>query len=284
MKARSHTAEKRISMHPHKPHATSQPSRFSHTPRLRTFSFVTTVVLSFEGFPGLSCFLRVTHVVAFPTNTRASCSLPCFSRLSVYRSRRSAYATPGIYTYTLHAAICLPTKSSDAYDTWGKCYTEDAPNAWHRRGTQKTGHTYNQPNHTTHRPSTWPYRKGSPAVRTHSTNQHSNHPPLPPTPNRVITRFSQPTQPAAKHRRAEPHYIVDMGEVCYAVKAWHRRERQEQWHKRNHQPTNHAATKQPKNNTKPCTPVIRHNTHQTARGCPPCIRIRTWSPFQPLGP
>ena len=26
------------------------------------------------------------------------------------------------------------------------CYTEKAPNAWHRRGTQKTGNTYNQPN------------------------------------------------------------------------------------------------------------------------------------------
>ena len=25
-------------------------------------------------------------------------------------------------------------------------YTENAPNAWHRRGTQKTGNTYNQPN------------------------------------------------------------------------------------------------------------------------------------------
>ena len=26
------------------------------------------------------------------------------------------------------------------------CYTEKAPNAWHRRGTQKTRNTYNQPN------------------------------------------------------------------------------------------------------------------------------------------
>ena len=26
------------------------------------------------------------------------------------------------------------------------CYTEKAPKAWHRRGTQKTGNTYNQPN------------------------------------------------------------------------------------------------------------------------------------------
>ena len=38
MKGRSHTAEKRISMHPHKPHATRQPSRFSHTHRLSTDS------------------------------------------------------------------------------------------------------------------------------------------------------------------------------------------------------------------------------------------------------
>ena len=31
MKGRSHTVEKRKSSHPHKLHATSQPSRFSHT-------------------------------------------------------------------------------------------------------------------------------------------------------------------------------------------------------------------------------------------------------------
>ena len=31
VKGRSHTVQERISMHPHKPHATSQPSRFSHT-------------------------------------------------------------------------------------------------------------------------------------------------------------------------------------------------------------------------------------------------------------
>ena len=40
VKGRSHTStvEKRKSVHPHKPHATSQPSRFSHTPRLSTDS------------------------------------------------------------------------------------------------------------------------------------------------------------------------------------------------------------------------------------------------------
>ena len=36
VKGRNHTVEKRISMHPHKPHATSQSSRFSHTHRLST--------------------------------------------------------------------------------------------------------------------------------------------------------------------------------------------------------------------------------------------------------
>ena len=33
---RSHTVEKRKASHPQKPHATSQPSRLSHTPRLST--------------------------------------------------------------------------------------------------------------------------------------------------------------------------------------------------------------------------------------------------------
>ena len=36
VKGRSHTVEKRKASHPQKPHATSQPSRFSHTPRLST--------------------------------------------------------------------------------------------------------------------------------------------------------------------------------------------------------------------------------------------------------
>ena len=36
VKGRSHTVEKRKAIHTQKPHATSQPSRFSHTPRLST--------------------------------------------------------------------------------------------------------------------------------------------------------------------------------------------------------------------------------------------------------
>ena len=111
-----------------------------------------------------------------------------------------------------------------------RCYTEKAPNAWHRRGTQKTGNTYKQPDRpstdTPHRPSTKHYRKGSPGDAQHlltqqqpCTLQHNNNPPsLPanylhlhlhlylhlhlhlPALNRVITRSSQPTQPAAKPR------------------------------------------------------------------------------------
>ena len=38
VKGRSHTVEKRLNMHPHKPHAASQPSRLSHTDRPRTHS------------------------------------------------------------------------------------------------------------------------------------------------------------------------------------------------------------------------------------------------------
>ena len=86
------------------------------------------------------------------------------------------------------------------------CYTGKAPNAWHRRGTQKTGNTYNQPKRPstdTHRPSTKHYRKGSQGVKAHNTNQHSSrarlqhrdHAPSSPSPNRFITGSSQPTQP-----------------------------------------------------------------------------------------
>ena len=100
-------------------------------------------------------------------------------------------------------------------------YTEKAPNAGHRQGTPKTGNTCNQfkrpSTGTTHRQRTRHYRKGSPGVKTHNTNQHSgrerfqhsNPPPSLPTPNWVTTRSSQPTELAAKHRRAEPHYNTD---------------------------------------------------------------------------
>ena len=41
VKGRNHTVEKQLSMHPHKPHATSQPSRLSHTHSLSTTSTAT---------------------------------------------------------------------------------------------------------------------------------------------------------------------------------------------------------------------------------------------------
>ena len=123
--------------------------------------------------------------------------LPCQNA----RSQRSA---------TLHASRYVVNsrfKSDWAKQAGPECYTEKAPNAWHRRGTPNTGNTYHQPKRpstgTTHRPRTRHYLKGIPGVRKHRTNQHSsrarlnhsNHPPSSPTPNRVITRSSQPTQP-----------------------------------------------------------------------------------------
>ena len=152
--------------------------------------------------------------------------------LCVLHTARSTWSTSTgtvVPTYTIvrvpatHASLTVPR-------TWdgqlllhkrARCYTETAPNARHRRVTQKTGNTYNQPKRpstgTPHRPSTRHNRKGSPGVKTHNTNQHSsrarlqhsNHPPPLPTHNRVITRSFQPTQPATKHRRAEPHYNTD---------------------------------------------------------------------------
>ena len=44
------------------------------------------------------------------------------------------------------------------------------------------------------------------AVHAFSTATTRHHYPY---PYKVITRSSQPTQPAAKHRRAEPHYTTD---------------------------------------------------------------------------
>ena len=91
------------------------------------------------------------------------------------------------------------------------CNAKKALNTWHRRGTQQTGNTYHQPNRrstdTPHRPSIKHYRKGSPGDAWHQltqqpcTLQHSNNAPSSPSPNRVITRSSQPTQPAAKPSR-----------------------------------------------------------------------------------
>ena len=79
------------------------------------------------------------------------------------------------------------------------CYTGKAPNAWQRRGTQKTRNTYNQPNRsnqqtsqTKHQalPKGQPGRRITPITQQPCTLQHNNNPPSAPTPDRVITRSS----------------------------------------------------------------------------------------------
>ena len=126
--------------------------------------------------------------------------------------------------FYMHVGLSLCTRCQ-------LCYTEKAPNAWQRRGTQKTRNTYNQPNRpnrqtsqTKHQalPKVQPGRCITPTQQP-CTRQHNN-PPSAPTPDRVITRSFQPTQPAAKprsntgglveqagclRRRAEPHNTID---------------------------------------------------------------------------
>ena len=118
-----------------------------------------------------------------------------------------------------------PTRDVESTDYSASGYSNNGKSSKRldRRGTPKTGNSYNQSKRpstgTTHRPCTRHNRKGSPEVKTHNINKHSNrarlqhmysnHPPSSPTPNRVIRRSSQPTQPAAKHRRADPHNNTD---------------------------------------------------------------------------
>ena len=58
------------------------------------------------------------------------------------------------------------------------CYTEKAPNAWHRQGTQKTGNSYNQPNRPNRHPSQTKHqalRKGQPGRRIALINTAAVH-------------------------------------------------------------------------------------------------------------
>ena len=62
-----------------------------------------------------------------------------------------------------------------------ECYTEEAPNAWHRRGTQRTAITYNQPNRPDQHTSQTKHQalsKGQPGRRitpiNTAANQHSS--------------------------------------------------------------------------------------------------------------
>ena len=58
------------------------------------------------------------------------------------------------------------------------CYKEKAPNAWHRRGTQKTGNTYSQPNRPNRHTSQTKHQalpKGQPGRRIRPINTAAVH-------------------------------------------------------------------------------------------------------------
>ena len=102
----------------------------------------------------------------------------------------SRFSTVWLLPFTLLNLpnLCAPSRLNTGhgllpYDSGNYscvCHTEKAQNAWHRRGTQKTGKTDNQPHRplppaghvhlvwmppstdTAHRPSTKHYRKGCP--------------------------------------------------------------------------------------------------------------------------
>ena len=87
--------ETRISMHPHKPHATSQPSRFSHTPRLSTDADA--------GFPS-QCSLR--H------STDPDSGVQDTSKLSEWIQCATGYSTGSRHTATADLRRrCAPAPS-----------------------------------------------------------------------------------------------------------------------------------------------------------------------------
>ena len=113
------------------------------------------------------------------------------------------------------------------------CCTEEAPNAWHCLGTQKTGSTYNQPNRRNRHTSQTKHQalpKGQPGRRITPINTAAVHASTQQQPN-ISTHTRQghhqifsATQPAAKprsntgglaeqtgwlRRRAEPHNTID---------------------------------------------------------------------------
>ena len=119
---------------------------------------------------------HVPHGVAAPVRMRETESLRRHAHVPE-RSRRlcSSYARTapcrGCFRGAFGSAPGLPGWN----EVLGLCYTEKAPNAWQRRGTQKTRNTYNQPNigigywdcvgtHKLHR-----YEEGKPACATAST-------------------------------------------------------------------------------------------------------------------
>ena len=73
------------------------------------------------------------------------------------------------------------------------CDTEKAPNSWHRRGTQKTGNTYNQPNRPDRHTSQTKHQalsKGQPGRRITPINTAAGHASAQPQPT-IITHTRQ---------------------------------------------------------------------------------------------
>ena len=104
------------------------------------------------------------------------------------------------------------------------CYTENAPNTWHRQGTQRqrTPTINTSDRQYAQLTDQAPGASERAAQESHNTNQHSSHArlhhsnllPLLRTPSRVIARPSRPTQPSANHRLAEPNNNTDTTSSC----------------------------------------------------------------------
>ena len=155
---------------------------------------------------------------------RTSCSRPARANSLVVLRSSAAFVGARMVTGSSRGSCALTKSTATLPDgctptDFLRCYTEKAPNSWHRRGTQKTGNTYNQPKRPGRHTSQTKHQalsKGQegrritpsntaavhasahrqPTIITHTYVIHTYiH-----TPDRVMTRFSQPTQPAAKPR------------------------------------------------------------------------------------
>ena len=83
-----------------------------------------------------------------------------------------------------HQAVDHPVPAHTEVTTRPRCYTEKAPNAWQRRGTQKTRNTYNQPNRPTRQTSQTKHQalpKGQPGRRITPINTAAVHASAQPT-------------------------------------------------------------------------------------------------------
>ena len=128
-----------------------------------------------DHFHSLDCFCICTRDCAFS----GVLSARCYTEKATQARRRPGREGRNVRTATVNPNDRQPApllcqepdstakssnRSSHTFVS-ARCYTVKAQNSWHRRGTQKTGNTYNQPKHpstdTTHRPSTKHYRRGS---------------------------------------------------------------------------------------------------------------------------